>query len=114
MTERSSPTRCPTTRTRVLAVLAFLLLPIADVAADPSSENGDPPQAPQVPAEEDNRSFRSGPPDTTPYARPTVPEDYAPMGEPAIPPGVTVPPPNESQDTEKTGSTDLEAIEKKN
>lgn len=31
---------------------------------------------------------RSGVPDTTPYTRPSVPEDYAPAGKPAIPPYV--------------------------
>jgi hypothetical protein len=35
---------------------------------------------------------RTGPP----YTRPIVPEDYAPGGKPAIPPGVTVPAPDES------------------
>lgn len=33
----------------------------------------------------------SSPPDTTPYTRPAVPEDYAPGGKKAIPPEVTVP-----------------------
>jgi hypothetical protein len=38
-----------------------------------------------------DRSGKSAPPDTTPYVRPAVPEDYAPAGQKAIPPGVTVP-----------------------
>ena len=39
----------------------------------------------------DCASTRSAPPDTTPYVRPIVPEDYAPGGRPAIPPNVQVP-----------------------
>ena len=42
------------------------------------------------------RSTRSAPPDTTPYTRPVVPEDYAPQGKPAIPPGIRVPPPDQT------------------
>ncbi|NNK36978.1 MAG: hypothetical protein HKP03_00745 [Xanthomonadales bacterium] len=57
-------------------------------------------EAPKDPPEADNRSFRSGPPDTTPYSRPLVPEDRAPRGEPAIPPGVTAPAPGESLQTQ--------------
>src|SRR4030095_10520074 len=34
----------------------------------------------------DAQSTRSAPPDTTPYTRPAVPEDYAPGGKPAITP----------------------------
>jgi hypothetical protein len=34
----------------------------------------------------DTQSTRSAPPDTTPYTRPAVPEDYAPGGKPAISP----------------------------
>jgi hypothetical protein len=32
---------------------------------------------------------RSWPPDNTPYTRRAVPEDYAPSGTPAIPPGIS-------------------------
>jgi hypothetical protein len=39
----------------------------------------------------DCASTRSAPPDTTPYVRPIVPEDYAPGGKPAIPSNVQVP-----------------------
>ena len=39
-------------------------------------------------------STRSAPPDTTPYVRPAIPEDYAPGGRPAISPEVST----ESQD----------------
>ena len=37
------------------------------------------------------QSTRSAPPDTTPYVRPIVPEDYAPSGRPAIPSNIYVP-----------------------
>lgn len=37
------------------------------------------------------QSTRSAPPDTTPYVRPIVPEDYAPGGKPAIPSNIYVP-----------------------
>ena len=36
-------------------------------------------------------SMKSSPPDTTPYVRPLVPEDYAPGGRPAIPSNIYVP-----------------------
>jgi len=39
----------------------------------------------------DCASTRSAPPDTTPYVRPIVPEDYAPGGREAIPSNVQVP-----------------------
>ncbi len=39
----------------------------------------------------DRASTRSAPPDTTPYVRPIVPEDYAPGGRPAIPSNIYVP-----------------------
>jgi hypothetical protein len=65
-------------------------------AADPSRDDSELAEADHDPSVETNRSFRSGPPDTTPYTRPIVPEDYAPGGKPAIPPGVTVPAPDES------------------
>lgn len=52
-------------------------------AADPSS-------APKQPD-----SLKSAPPDTTPYVRPAVPEDYAPGGEEAIPKDVTTPSPQQ-------------------
>ncbi len=41
----------------------------------------------------EKESTRSAPPDTTPYVRKTVPEDYAPGGKKAIPPEVTPMPP---------------------
>lgn len=69
--------------------------PRASNVADAKSEPGDPSEAPAPPPEYDNRSYRSGPPDTTPYSRPAVPEDYEPQGKPAIPPGISVPPPGE-------------------
>jgi hypothetical protein len=36
----------------------------------------------------EQESIRNAPPDTTPYIRKTVPEDYTPGGQDAIPPGV--------------------------
>ncbi len=36
----------------------------------------------------ESESDRSWPPDTTPYVRPVVPEDYAPGGREAIPPEI--------------------------
>jgi hypothetical protein len=33
----------------------------------------------------ESESTRSAPPDTTPYVRPAIPEDYAPSRKPAIP-----------------------------
>ena len=93
----------------VTLVAAFFLQSIA-VAGGPQPAGEPPPdtadasrdasevsELPHDPSEAANRSFRSGPPDTTPYSRPIVPEDYAPQGKPAIPPGVTVPAPDESQ-----------------
>ncbi len=56
-----------------------------------ASSTGDSPQA-----DDASRSTRSAPPDTTPYTRPVVPEDYAPLGKPAIPPGIWVPPPDQT------------------
>jgi hypothetical protein len=103
-------------------VAAFLLLPPIVAAGDsqtaserapdaaPSSvDDRDAAEERQVQPEADNRSFRSGPPDTTPYTRPAVPEDYAPQGKPAIPPGVTVPVPNESPDGKNFGNPDCGA-----
>jgi hypothetical protein len=40
----------------------------------------------ELTAAADTQSTRSAPPDTTPYTRPAVPEDYAPGGKPAISP----------------------------
>ena len=63
-------------------------------------------EAREKPLKETNRSFRSGPPDTTPYTRPIVPEDLAPRGEPAIPPGITVPAPDDSPHKRTNGDSD--------
>ena len=41
-----------------------------------------------LPAATEAESTRSAPPDTTPYTRPAVPEDYAPFGKPALGPRV--------------------------
>jgi len=96
-------------RAAILVLSAALLLPATVMAgeartpaeripnsADASRDDRVVPDAPQDSSEESKRSFRSGPPDTTPYTRPAVPEDYAPQGKPAIPPGITVPAPAES------------------
>lgn len=75
---------------------------------DASSNAEEVIEQPSPAAEEVEPSFRSGPPDTTPYTRPIVPEDYAPQGKPAIPPGVTVPAPDESTRKESEDDPDRE------
>ncbi len=49
------------------------------------------PEGAARPAAE-RESTRSAPPDTTPYVRPASPEDYAPLGRPALGPGVSTKP----------------------
>ena len=106
----------------VLTVAVFYLVPATVEASEPRASSqrppdtserpltrSDPGEAPEPPPEYDNRSFRSGPPDTTPYIRPAVPEDYAPQGKPAIPPGVTVPARDDSTREESEDDPDRES-----
>jgi hypothetical protein len=53
----------------------------------------------------------SSPPDTTPYTRPTVPEDYAPGGKKAIPPEVSAP--QEKKDEIKKGDEKVKSDKSK-
>jgi len=103
----------------VLTATVFLFLLVTVEAADPESsprrasavpatpsEPRDSNEAPEPSSEYDNRSFRSGPPDTTPYSRPIVPEDLEPQGKPAIPPNIKVPPPNRPDRKQTSESED--------
>ena len=105
------PVRLP-----ALAVCMFFLLPEFTVATGDSkaftecqpiadttpSEQATITGEHQVPSDSTEPSFRSGPPDTTPYTRPTIPEDYAPLGKPAIPSGIDVPPPPDQTPCKQT------------
>ena len=107
----------------VLRTMALMLA--AALCLEASAATGDPPEpaelksdaavlpddcesaeTPNDPSESDRNSFRSGPPDTTPYTRPIVPEDHAPGGKPAIPPGVTVPAPAPDESIQKNSDED--------
>lgn len=67
----------------------------AHAVLETSGVNGKPPEASNGPA---FTSTRSAPPDTTPYVRPALPEDYAPGGQRAIP---QAPPPPATPNSER-------------
>ncbi len=80
----------PSLSAAVVAICAALVgLPTPNIvqACGESTSDAPPPEAtsaapPGAPPEE---STKSVPPDTTPYTRPSIPEDYAPGGREAIP-----------------------------
>src|SRR2546428_2335167 len=79
----------PSFSAAVVAICAALVgLPAPNIAQARGDSTSDaPPGAtsaapPGAPPEESTKSF---PPDTTPYTRPAVPEDYAPGARAAIP-----------------------------
>ena len=118
MTTRLSGVGHIVLRTMVLMLVAALYLEASAATGDPaepaelpsdvatSPDNSESAETASDTSESDRNSFRSGPPDTTPYTRPIVPEDYAPGGKPAIPPGITVPAPDESPEKDSDEDTD--------
>ena len=108
-------------RLLVIAVCSLMLPSTPSVSADIQdsddprpdttplpSEQAAPAEPDQISSKSADPSMRSGPPDTTPYTRPIGPEDLAPLGKPAIPPGIEVPPPDRTLSEQTAKNRDCE------